>query len=122
MDKLDLTEDQARQLLEDDKAIDKGAKLFELSAEQKKAEKAMRQCDRTPTVYKFTKRERKADTAKSDILQLLIAGVRDQSTADQFQVINPEREFIFQFENRKFKVVLSCHILFAFLDDEKRSK
>ena len=108
MDKLDLTEEQARQLLEDDKAIDKGAKLFELSAEQKKAEKAMRQCDRAPTVYKFTKRERKADTAKSDILQLLIAGVRDQSTADQFEVINPEREFIFQFENRKFKVVLSC--------------
>ena len=39
MKSLDITEQEALQLIEDDKRIDKGEKLFELTKEQQKASK-----------------------------------------------------------------------------------
>ena len=39
MEKLDISEAEAKQLILDDAAIDKGAKLFELSDEQKAVSK-----------------------------------------------------------------------------------
>ena len=43
MKALDITEEEALQVIADDKAIDKGEKLFELSAEQEKASKKAKQ-------------------------------------------------------------------------------
>ena len=71
MEKLDVTEAEARAILADDAKIDKGEKLFELSKEQKQAEKSMRAAGRAPTVYKFTKRERKADPDKRFLIETL---------------------------------------------------
>ena len=60
MKKLDLTREEAIQLIEDDKRIDKGEKLFSLSKEQEKASKEARSTGtKQPTAYKFNKRERK---------------------------------------------------------------
>ena len=42
MKSLDITEQEALQLIEDDKRIDKGEKLFELTKEQQKASKDAR--------------------------------------------------------------------------------
>lgn len=53
MQTLGISAEEAKQLMEDDAKIDKGEKLFELSADQKKVEKKMRQADRKPTVYKL---------------------------------------------------------------------
>ena len=39
---LDISEEEAKQLIKDDDAIDHGAKMFELTGEQKKAEKSAR--------------------------------------------------------------------------------
>ena len=50
-----------------DRAIDRGEKLFELTPQQKKVEKEMRQAVRAPTVYKFENRARKADEMKKCI-------------------------------------------------------
>ena len=61
---LGCSREEAIDIIESDKRIDKGEKLFELSDEQKQAEKKARQADRAPTVYKFQKRERKADEDK----------------------------------------------------------
>ena len=74
--KLGLTDAEIQQVLEDDKRIDKGEKLFELSAEQEKASKLARQADRKPTVYKLDntagKRSKKADTDKQEIMRKLL--------------------------------------------------
>ena len=51
-----------------DRAIDRGEKLFELTPQQKKVEKEMRQAARAPTTYKFENRVRKADETKKCIL------------------------------------------------------
>ena len=110
--KLGLTEAEARQVMEDDKRIDKGEKLFEFSEAQKAVEKKMRQADRTPTVYNFNKRERKPNEEKRDLITLLYDCVRDYiKEADDdcvIDIINPEREIEFIHNNKKYKIVLSC--------------
>ena len=104
--KLGLTDAEIQQVLEDDKRIDRGEKLFELSDEQKQAEKKARQADRTPTVYKFQKRERKADEDKAKLMNALFTAILPM--CDTYEVTNAEREFCFTYHERKFKVVLSA--------------
>ena len=109
--KLGLTDAEIEQVLADDKRIDKGEKLFELSAEQEKASKQARKADRKPTVYKLDnangKRSKKTDDTKKFLLSALIGGI-EESTGGKVEVLNDEREFVFYFNEKKFKVVLSA--------------
>ena len=77
MQVLDLTEEEAKQVLADDDAIDHGAKLFELNSEQQKVAKKMRQADRKVSAYKFPKKERKANNAKRAIMDKWRESVRN---------------------------------------------
>ena len=108
--KLGLTPDEIQQVLADDKRIDKGEKLFPLSAEQEKASKQARQADRKPTVYKLDntegKRSKKADNDKEFLVNTLFNAVLP--ICESYEVQNAEREFTFIYHNRKFKVVLSA--------------
>lgn len=65
---------EAQQIIEDDKKIDKGERLpFDLSKEDEK--KALKLANvkehKKPAVYKFDKRERKADTTKEGVIQAI---------------------------------------------------
>ena len=108
--KLGLTDAEIQQVLEDDKRIDKGEKLFELSAEQEKASKQARQADRKPTVYKLDntagKRSKKEDSDKATLMNALFSAILPM--CDTYEVTNAEREFVFTYHGRKFKVVLSA--------------
>ena len=105
--KLGLSENEAKQVLEDDKRIDRGEKMpFDLSKEQEKATRKYRQADRTPTVYKFTKRERKPNEAKREIVQTLNEALTD--IADEVSITNPERQIDFVLDGVKYRVVLSA--------------
>ena len=106
MQLLGCSEEQAKQVIEDDKRIDKGEKLFEQTAEQKANSKKYRQGDRKPTVYKLDKRERKADNDKREIIQTLDDALCD--LVDNVTVTNIERQIDFEFNGRKFRVVLSA--------------
>lgn len=107
MKNLDCSREDALQVIEDDKKIDKGEKLFELTAEQKKASKDARQVARKPTVYKFEqKRTRKADNEKAEVMQM-IAELLEPLSAE-FELTNPERECVFVFKDRKLKLTLSA--------------
>lgn len=105
---LGVTEQEALEIIECDKAIDRGADPFPLSAEQKQAEKKMRQADRKPTVYKLDntngKRSKKDDNVKAEIMRKLLDCFDEYNP----QVINAEREFTFTYADRKFKIVLSA--------------
>lgn len=112
MKTLDLTEQEAKELMEADRAIDKGEKLFELSQEQKKAEKQMRQADRAVNAYgKKVERTRKADEDKQYLMRAIkgglftYAGIKDETAIN---VINAEREIEFMFNGKKYKIVLSA--------------
>lgn len=108
MKNLDLTEEEARQLIEDDKRIDKGEKLFSLTDEQEKASKKARNttAKKQPTAYKFEKRERKSDNVKRELVKILQNALAEQVT--DLEIINPEREFSFKFDGKKYKIVLSA--------------
>ena len=110
MRKLGMTEDEIKQVLADDKRIDKGEKLFELTAEQEKASKEARQADRKPTVYKLDntagKRSKKEDADKATLMNALFTAILPM--CDTYEVANSEREFSFTYHGRKFKVVLSA--------------
>ena len=108
--KLGLTDAEIEQVLADDKRIDKGEKLFELSAEQEKASKEARQADRKPTVYKLDntegKRSKKTDEDKEFLTNTLFSAILP--ICDTYKVTNAGREFEFTYHGRKFKVVLSA--------------
>ena len=104
--KLGLSDEGIKQVLADDKRIDKGEKLFELSAEQEREAKKARNVGRAPTAYKFTKRERKPDQDEADLLNVLFSAVLP--VCDTYEITNGEREFLFTYHGKKYKVVLSA--------------
>lgn len=105
MEKLKISEAEAIQVIADDKAIDKGAKLFELTDDQKKTAKQATNAKRGPTVYQFQKRERKQNTGKRAIMEHLEKAVGE--IAEEISLLNPEREMEFFIDGKKYKIVLS---------------
>lgn len=107
---LDISKEEATQMLEDDKRIDKGEKLFTLTPEQEKASKKARQADRKKrtTVYKFdtSKRKKPENKGKQNIVNALTSAVEGLG-AENLNVTNNEREFFFELDGTKYKVVLS---------------
>lgn len=67
MKTLGCTEAEAIQIIKDDEAIEKGEKLFEQTAEQKKATKQMASAGGSKHKEK-AKRERKVDADKHDLM------------------------------------------------------
>lgn len=106
MRELGFTEAEIKDVLECDKRIDRGEKLFELNADQKQTEKKMRQAERTKSPnYQFTKRERKADNDKRHLMKIIRQSL---SNATEVEITNPERELTFCYNGKKYKIVLSA--------------
>jgi hypothetical protein len=106
MKKLGMTDEEIADVLESDKRIDKGEKLFELTPEEEKAAKKARQADRKkPT--EPVKRERKVDTTKRELIDLLF-NTLENAAAQNIVIENPERELTFIFHGKKYKLVLSA--------------
>lgn len=103
---LGCTEEEAYEVIEADRKIDKGEKLFELDPElekgAKKARQAPRKANATPT-----KRERKEDTDKRILIQFLTNALTNGDIT-KYEITNPERQIDFEFSGRKFRIVLSA--------------
>ena len=109
MELLQCTEEQAKQVLESDKQVDKMTVReceSDLTQEQKASAKKARQGDRKPTVYNFSTRERKADNNKREIIEVLDSALCD--LVDNVTVTNAERQIDFEYNGRKFRIILSC--------------
>lgn len=106
---LEISEEEAIEVLKADEEIDKGAKHFELTADQKKAEKKMRGVARAVNPYgKEVTRERTADLDKKELISALAELLENYSDNAVVDVTNPEREINFTKNGRKFKIVLSA--------------
>lgn len=103
---LGLTEQEALEVIECDKRIDRGEKLFELTEDQKVAEKQARLTGERKST-KTTKREKKVDNQKQNIIATMVGSIINVFGV-RVDVANEEREFEFELNDRKFKVVLSC--------------
>ena len=107
MQTLDISEQEALELIEDDEKIDKGEKLFELTDEQKANSKKARQTG-TRTQTTPTKRERKEDTDKRFLISVLYKALADNTNDAVVEITNAERQIDFEHNGRKFRVVLSA--------------
>ena len=110
------TEEEIADMLECDRKIDQGENLFPLSAELEKGAKKARRADRTDTPKK-AERTRVEDKDKRRLITFLKDALEneinlDATTVDHIgtdvEIINPEREFLFTYNGKKYKVILSC--------------
>ena len=114
MRKVGMTEEEIADVLKCDKAIDRGEKLFSLVPELEQGAKKARRADRTDTPKPIV-RERKEDNDKRFLIDALVWAVTtdtenagDNVLATDVEILNTEREFLFTYNGRKFKVTLSC--------------
>ena len=105
MKSLNISRAEAIELMEEDKRIDRGEKLYELDPELEKGAKKARQADRKANTT--TKREKKPKPEKEEICSAMMDGLRELGV-ENFEIINPEREFIFHKDGTKYKVTLAC--------------
>lgn len=98
------TPEELKAMAEYDKLVDKGVDLYPLTAEQKKASKKARST--STGVYTFTKRERKPNEDKRELIDALDEAM--VNVADNVIVINPERELEVWYNEKKYRVVLSA--------------
>lgn len=101
---LKCSEAEAIEIMTADKRIDQGEKLFDLDPELEAGAKKARQADRKPAERK--PREKKMDCEKRTLLTLLYESILP--FCEGYEVTNPEREFSFTHNEKKYKVVLSC--------------
>ena len=102
MKKLDLTREEAIRLINDDE----NDITIELTPEQAKVEKEMRQADRKKETTP-RKRERKIDQDKRfliDAMEEML--VYSDVQAENVVVTHPEREIIFDFKGEKYQLTL----------------
>lgn len=109
MAKLKCTREEAESVIESDLAIDKGAKLFELTAEQKKVAKQATNTKRGPTVYKF---EQKKERKKNDTKGLIIAEIakflteNEEISVENLEIVNAEKLISFKIGENSFELDL----------------
>ena len=102
---LGLTDEEIADVLETDKRIDKGEKLFDLPKELEKGAKKARMSGNC-NGYTKTAREKKVDEDKKFLMETLELAL--SAFAKNEKVINPEREMTFEYNGKKSKIVLSC--------------
>ena len=108
MKTLQISEAEAKEVLEYDKRIDAGEKLGELDSDKKKVAKAMTLTGtRAKGSYKFQQKDKKANAAKLEIIAA-IAQMLENKGAEKLEIANAEREFSFLLDNVKYKITLSC--------------
>lgn len=103
MKNLNISREEAIEVYNADKAIDKGEKLFELSAEQKKTAKKYTTTG-TKTVYQFNERKRKPNDTKREIIEELYKFI--ENMCGNAEITNPERQIAFSFNDNKYELTL----------------
>ena len=105
---LNITEDEAREVQQTDKRIDRGEKLFELPPELEAGAKKARRADRKKV--ENVKREKKVDNDKRDLIQYLESSLEDahhrDMDLDDITITNPEREMEFTYNGIKYRLTL----------------
>ena len=112
MKSLDISRDEALEILAEDDEIDKGADLHPLTAEQEEVARKMRKADRTPTVYNWQKkRERKPNELKREIIDDVFTFLLENWTelAENADIANPERQIDFTLQGKSFSLTLTEH-------------
>ena len=101
MRNLNISREEAIALIRDEEEDN----LPELTTEQKKVEKEMRQADRKKETAP-RKRERKPDEDKIAIIQQIVLALQHDVDGQTVTIVNPEREIEFNFLSNHYRLVL----------------
>lgn len=108
MRKLGMSENEALQVLEDDKRIDHNEKMdFDLSKEQQKVAKQYSGTG-TRKTYTFTKRERKPNEPKRLVIDELFKFLseNEQISAEEITILNKEKLISFKIGENTYEIDL----------------
>lgn len=110
---LNVSEEEAEKIIADDKAIDKGEKLFELTDEQKKVAKKMSNFDsknrKKPMVLDLKQpKNRKENATKGGIIAELVTFFSENSqfSVENLEILNKERQFTFKIGDEIYEITL----------------
>ena len=108
---LDISREEAIQLIEDDKKVDrmKDSEVnADLTKEQQQDVKKARQAERAPTTYKFTPRERKPNATKGGLIAELHQFLTENSNfaTENVEITNKERQIAFKIGEDCFELTL----------------
>ena len=105
MQTLNISEAEALEIIEEDKEIDRGAKLYELPEDRKAGAKKARRADRKkPTEIH---RERKVDETKKRILEY--CRIPLEGAGATVLEMKTETEILFTFESATYTLKLTKH-------------
>lgn len=104
---LGLTDEEIAEVIETDRRIDKGEKLFDLPKELEVGAKKARMSGNCAG-YTKTAKEKKADVDKRTLINAIFEAVEPLTDEGTVYINNAERELEFVKGGRKFKIVLSC--------------
>ena len=108
MSALNVDRETATEIAQADKAIDRGEKMpFDLDPEQAKNVRKYTQVAR-PVMVESKPRPRKADEDKRCLMSLLAECVENVAEGGAVDVTNPERELVFHYNGKKYKITLSA--------------
>lgn len=107
---LGMTEEEAKQVMEDDKKIDHNEKMdFDLTEEQQKVAKQYTKTGtRKTTAYNFSKRERKSNTTKALIIDELFKFLSENAeiSAESLEILNKEKLISFKIGENTYEIDL----------------
>lgn len=109
MNTLDISEQEAKEVLAYDRAIDQGKPTpYDFTPEQEKSTRKFRQAERKRTAYNFTKRERKPNATKGGLIQEFYEFLTEKSgfSTENVEILNKERQIGFQIGEDKFELTL----------------
>jgi hypothetical protein len=109
MNTLDISEQEAKEVLAYDRAIDQGKPTpYDFTPEQEKSTRKFRQAERKRTAYNFTKRERKPNATKGGLIQEFYEFLTEKSgfSTENVEITNKERQIAFQIGEDKFELTL----------------
>ena len=107
MKSLGCTRAEAIQVIEEDEAIDRGEKLYELSADQKKVARSMTATG-TKKSSGTVKRERKPDEEKQEIIAKIANFLKEIDGFD-VEIIKNEREISLLVGDNNYSITLTKH-------------
>jgi len=113
MKKLGFTDTEIKELLEADKAIDRGERMdFDLTPEEEKqAKKLINATSKKKTTYNFdtTQKKRKENPTKGGIIEELANFMLKESqfAVENLEITNKERQIAFQIGENKYEITLT---------------
>ena len=113
--RLGLDQEEALQVIADDKAIDKGEKMpFDLTKDQEKEVRKMIKHEtmtgtrtaKKPPNYTIKPKERKVNEPKKAFIEDLVAWLTECETYDNIEVVNAERQVKFTIGENVYELTL----------------